>query len=229
MTSRTVMAVCAVVALGGCGGDDDAAQEASIAISHTTKSDTGYGDTLYGDAATVRVRTRGAPVDEVRLEASPYPFRGYEPVASAKPAPDGLVEFKVKPERNTRYRAVAGGARSGAELVVVSLPGRFSSARTPHGGIQVFLTVTGPPGLEARNGSKVFFYLRRRGSRTFRLIGTREPYVLRSNAIRAGGNFDVPPKRGDRFFICPGEGGMAVGIGFEKSPVPNCGDRTFLE
>lgn len=222
----------ALAALAGCGDDsgsgggDNAAPKTTLLISHQGRSKN-YGAIIYGDTATMRVRTLGAPVGEVHLEASPYPFRAYKRVASAKPTSGGLVKFKVRPERNTRYRAVAGDVRSSQDTVIVILRGHFHFVPAPHGGIQVFLTGTGPRGLEARKGTEVFFYIRRPGSRTYRRFGRREPYVLRSNAIRAGGDFDIRSTGGDRVFICPVDGGMAVGLGFEKSPVRGCGDKTL--
>jgi hypothetical protein len=221
---RRAIALLCVGGMGlcGCGGGGEAPEKPTLTLNHDTPTDFAYGDT-----ATLVGQLNGPRVDRVQLEASPYPFRGYRRVASARPRSDGRFEFRVRPKWNTRYRAVASGASSNVDTLIVSLRGHFLTAALGPHTIQVFLTGTGPHGLEARKGTKVFFYIRRRGSSRFRLIGARRPYVLRSDAIRAGGTFDVPPRQGDRFFICPRDGGMSVGLGFQKSPVPGCGHRTM--
>jgi hypothetical protein len=223
-------AALAIAALSGCGGGGDggggsksaAAPEPSLVLTHDTPVDFAYGDsaTLHGQVASGRVGT-------VQLEASPYPFSRYRRIASARPGSDGLFKFKVRPRRNTRYRAVADKVSSRPDTLVVSLRGHFFSARVSPREIQVFLVGTGPRGIEPRNGTKVFFYIRRRGSHMYRLMGARVPEKLTPKAVRAGGNFNVPPRAGDRFLICPGDGGMAIGLGFKKSPVPGCGHRSI--
>jgi hypothetical protein len=223
---RAVVPVCmAVLALCGCGGGENArttAPEAtSLVLNHHTPT-----DFAYGDSTTLKGHIAGPAASTVQLEASPYPFRGYKRVASTRPGSDRLFEFRVKPQWNTRYRAVASGAKSNVDTVIVSLRGHFSSAAIGPHRIQVFLTGTGPRGLEPRKSTKVFFYIRRRGERRYRLMGARAPVYLQTNAIRAGGNFDVAPRRGDQFLICPRDGGMAMGLGFKKSPVPGCGRRS---
>lgn len=223
------MAMCViVVALPGCGGDTSTHSAAQPATRLTLDYAGKYPDVLSGHRVKLVGHLRGARVGEVGLEASPYPFEGYRRVASTKPSADGLFKFEVRADRNTRYRAVAGNVRSDEEPVTVVLRGHLSAAAPDPHTIRLFITGTGPRGVQPRKGTKVVFYVRRRGRHEFHRIGTRPPRVYSSHALRAGGDFHAVPMRGDHFFICPVDGGMAVGLGYQTSPVVGCGNKVLV-
>ena len=63
---------------------------------------------------------QAAPGAAVQLDASPYPYHAAGAVATTTAAPDGTFSFAARPDRNTRYAALAGGQTSRQAEVDVS-------------------------------------------------------------------------------------------------------------
>jgi hypothetical protein len=75
----------------------------------------------------------------------------------------------VKPDRNTRYTAVAADATSKPRTVFVYLAGKVRRTALGHGRYRVTINLAGPPGVPYA-GRRVFFYkLSHKGKRARRV------------------------------------------------------------
>jgi hypothetical protein len=79
---------------------------------------------LFGKSTKIKVHLGGTPNSgkRIRLEQKPYPYDGaFQPVSRKNTDSSGNVVFGVKPDRNTRYRAVlvSDGTASGQRAIYV--------------------------------------------------------------------------------------------------------------
>jgi hypothetical protein len=138
----------------------------------------------YGSSTTLRgASTPGSAVD---LEAAPFPYTAYSKVASAVAAPDGSFSFRVKPDRNTRYRVAAQGVTSDVHPVLVDLAGSLRRHRLARHRYRVVLALHGPADLPSA-GRHIRLY--RRGTR----IGTARLREVSSGRLRASALTRHPP------------------------------------
>lgn len=100
----------------------------------------------------------------VRLEADPWPFDGrWKRVADVTSGTDGRYALRVRPRRNTRYRAQGGGLNSGARIVYAELTARFRRTERPGRAFREQVTISGPRGTKLRATREHFYVVRARG------------------------------------------------------------------
>jgi outer membrane protein assembly factor BamB len=104
----------------------------------------------------------------VGVDADAWPFDGrWRRVGSATTAPDGRFSLRVRPRRNTRYRALAAGLTSADAVVYAQLSARFHRRDLGGRRFRETFVIGGPRGtrLAAR---RIHFYLIRAGRRVAR-------------------------------------------------------------
>jgi len=100
----------------------------------------------------------------VRVEADPWPFDGrWKHVADVTSGSDGRYALRVRPLRNTRYRAQAGGLTSGTPIVYAELTARFHRTERPGRAFREQITISGPRGTKLRATHGHFYVVRTRG------------------------------------------------------------------
>jgi hypothetical protein len=124
-------------------------------------------------------RITGALTDEgvpragavAQLQQNPYPYKGFVDAAHTTTASDGLFVFdNVRPDRNTRFRVVEPGRPSvvTSEVAVsVAVLGQLRSRKLGPGRVHLSLVIRHSGHFRWR-GERVFWYLRRQGSRVFK-------------------------------------------------------------
>jgi outer membrane protein assembly factor BamB len=99
----------------------------------------------------------------VRVEADPWPFDDrWKHVADVTSGPDGGYALRVRPLRNTRYRAQAGLLTSGTRAVYAELTARFRRAERPGRAFREQVTISGPRGTKLRATREHFYVVRAR-------------------------------------------------------------------
>jgi hypothetical protein len=112
----------------------------------------------------------GAPV---QLQAAPFPYASYAPVAGAKADAKGLFSFRVRPDRNTRYRVVTANGASRQRTVFVNVRSRFTRRALGGGRYRETVHVRGPKDLPYA-GRRIWFYkLSHHGRRARRAASAR--------------------------------------------------------
>jgi len=156
-------------AAGPSGGQPSAgavagAQASSVSLA-VNKQDIHYGQvvTLSGKTAP------GAPVE---LQSDAFPTDAFTPRKSTTAASDGSFSFRVRPDRNTAFKAVAGGAESPATVVYVDVAGGVRHRAVSGGRTRVTSIVLGPRDLPYKS-RKVHFYVIARSGKTATRIGAR--------------------------------------------------------
>jgi hypothetical protein len=121
---------------------------------------------LLGQLARTPTAVGGVPVT---VEADPWPFdERWTRARTAVTAADGTFAVRVKPRRNTRYRAVAAGLTSTGDTVFAELAAGFRRRDLGGGRFRETLTISGPPTVRLR-ARRAHFYLVRAGGRRARL------------------------------------------------------------
>jgi hypothetical protein len=156
----------------------------------------GHSDIAFGKQTRLRgtVTSGGVPAagKPVTLEASPFPYAAYAPVAQATTGPKGGYSFRVKPDRNTRYRAVAEGGTSNQRTVFVYLASKTRRKALGGGRFRDTLKVLGPLDVPYA-GRRVYFYkLSHKGRRArrvahARLLGLGHGRLMASAVLRLRG------------------------------------------
>jgi hypothetical protein len=103
----------------------------------------------------------------VALQADRAPYGRFRTVARARSDAAGLVTFRVRPSRNTRYRVAAPGARRRTVTPVTVAPRiQIGEPRLRGSRVAVRVTVRGPADLRAA-GRTVVLYEGERGESRF--------------------------------------------------------------
>ena len=109
-----------------------------------------------------------ASASVVRVEADPWPFDDrWRPAAEVAPAADGRWQTRVRPTRNTRYRAAGMGLVSAPVAVYAQLGARFSRRELAGPRFRERVTITGPRSVRLR-ARREHFYVVRTGRRLAR-------------------------------------------------------------
>jgi hypothetical protein len=130
----------------------------------------GKRDIHFGQAVTLS--GKGAPGAQVQLVSDAFPFEGYAVRTSTTAGPDGSFSFRVRPDRNTAFKAVANGAESAATIVYVDVAGGVRHRVMRGGRVRVTSVVLGPRDLPYRR-RKIHFYVISKSGKTARHIGVR--------------------------------------------------------
>jgi len=128
-------------------------------------------DIVFGQVATLR--GTAPPGAQVQLVSDAFPFDRFAPRKSTTAAADGSFSFRVRPDRNTSFKAVAGGAESAAVVVYVELAGGIRGRPAANGRWRLSSLVLGPRDLPYR-GKRLYFYaISKSGKSATRLGGRR--------------------------------------------------------
>jgi hypothetical protein len=162
-----------------------------------------------------------------QLQQSPYPFRRFVDAAHVMTGRDGSFAFEaVKPDRNTRYRVVEpdGPAVPGNEVLVTVAPrGTARSRKLGPGRVRLSLRIR-HSGFFRWRGERVFWYVRRRGTRNFELVARSRAREPRPGTTSAAVTI-APPARRFAFRACLEPVDLA-GTG-PPPAAPRCPRHTF--
>ena len=162
-----------------------------------------------------------------QLQQSPYPHRRFVDAAHVMTARDGSFAFEaVKPDRNTRYRVVEPGGPAvpaGEVLVTVAPRGTARSRKLGPGRVRLSLSIRHSGHFRWR-GERVFWYVRRRGTRAFRPVARTSAREPRRGTTSASVRIAPPARRFD-FRACLEPSDLA-GTG-PPPAAPRCPRRTF--
>ena len=101
-----------------------------------------------------------------------FPTDAFTPRKSPTAAADGSFSFRVRPDRNTAFKAVADGVASAATVVYVDVAGGIRGGPAPNGRWRVTSVIVGPRDLPYR-GKRVYFYAISKSGRSATRIGSR--------------------------------------------------------
>src|SRR3954451_4601821 len=119
----------------------------------------------------VTLKGRAAPGAHVDLQSDAFPADRFTPRKSTTAAGDGSFSFRVRPDRNTSFKALAAGAESAALLVYVDVAGGVVHRRLRDGRTRVKAVVLGPRDLPYAR--KTIWFYAVRGNRATRLGSRR--------------------------------------------------------
>jgi outer membrane protein assembly factor BamB len=164
---------------------------------------------------------------DVEILADRFPFDGYQPLTTVKTDTYGDFKLDVKPDRNTRYRAVYNGtfpAAQSAELTVFSdFALGFRILARSRRSVLIRMSAAGPPEAKLR-GAKMFVYHFRARARVANRIGVVR---LRGKGTKVKGKAVMRTpvlKRSDLFFTCRREV-ADDGFGEPDPRLAECGRR----
>jgi outer membrane protein assembly factor BamB len=157
--------------------DKTPAAQTKMTASASTKSVTYPRSVTIAGEITRSGSYSSQVVDNVELQASSYPFEVWSTVARQK-AVSGRYEFKVRPDRNTRYRVVdidtIPATVSPTMSVTLFLGGSVRYGYAGARGLRVSSTVVAPPWLEVQKRRLyVYLYTSRRDRRGDRIGGLK--------------------------------------------------------
>ncbi|MBI5103859.1 MAG: hypothetical protein HZB46_02510, partial [Solirubrobacterales bacterium] len=126
----------------------------------------------------------------VRFEADPWPFDGvWTPAGEATATAYGDAALSVRPDRNTRYRALSGEAATAPRTAYAELAVTVDRQRVAGGRFREIVTMTGPA--DAALASRTMHFYVPAGRRTLRrarsaAIRTLAPGRFRASAVLRG-------------------------------------------
>jgi hypothetical protein len=131
------------------------------------------------------------------LRQSPYPYKRFVDVAHTATGRDGSFAFVLRPDRNTRYRVVEAGQPStaGAQAAVTVAPrGVARSRKLGPGRVRLRVEIRHSGHFRWRR-ERVYWYVRRRGSRAFLLVARTRAREPRRGATTASATVAPPARR----------------------------------
>ncbi len=181
----------------------------------------------YGATVTIAgsVAESQAPLAEqpLELEADPYPYRGYRPIARRLSASDGSFSFAgLRPTRNTRMRVLTSAATPAASpalQIVVDPFVAIASASLGPGRDRLSVRVGHAPDLDSPTVA-AWWYLAARGSTSFRLAAVTATREISPGLTYASALVD-PPSRHFGYRVCLNPGWeAAMGPAAAHGPCP---------
>ena len=169
---------------------------------------------------------RGSESPDVEIQADPWPFDNYVSLGNVKTR-NGYFEHPVKPERNTRYRAVFHGTFPDAVSREITVFTDFSLGFRIYARgrrkVLIRMTAAGPPDAKLRN-ARMFVYHFRARARVANRVGAVK---LRGRGTKVKGQATMRTpvlKRSDLFFTCRKET-ADDGFGEPEPRLADCGKR----
>jgi outer membrane protein assembly factor BamB len=162
----------------------------------------------------------------IEIQADPWPYGSFEHLKTVH-STYGDFTTRVKPDRNTLYRAVHTGTNPGLQSATREVFSDFFEHFTVRGrgrrSVLVQIAVAGPPDLKLA-GRLIFVYHYRRGARTAVRIGTRR-LRRQGTGAHVKAVLRTPPLRpSDIFFTCLHEP-RDDGFGRPAKILRRCGRR----
>lgn len=189
-----------------------------------TRHDIVYGQAtrLRGTVTRGRKRVRRAAVE---LQAAPFPYGAYTPVAHGKTGRRGRFAFRVRPDRNTRYRVVSGAGASKRRTVFVDVRAKFRRKAVGGRRFRETIVLTGPPDLPYA-GRRIWFYRVTHHGKRARRAGHATLRALRPGRLTAGAVLRLRGRRQHTFVCLPEQTPDAWGRAY---PVDRaCGARVLV-
>jgi hypothetical protein len=184
----------------GGGGPSGAgtAQPAAVTLS-ASRHDIHFGQ-------SVTLRGKAAPGATVTLQSDPFPYGSFATRKTATAAGDGSFSFRVKPDRNTAYRATVGASQSGATVVYsdarVTIVRKLSRDR---GTLRLAVSAIGPADIPLR-GHMVHFYYGHKGAKRLRHVAARRFRRVRRGEFTVAASWRVSGySKTDRVIACTRE------------------------
>jgi hypothetical protein len=183
---------------GGSPPGAGAAQPGAVTLS------AGRHDIYFGQTVTLRGKT--APGATVQLQADPFPFGAFAIHKTATAAGDGSFSFRVKPDRNTAYKALAGGGQSGVTVVYsdarVAIVRKLSRS---HRTLTLGVAAKGPADIPLR-GRMVHFYYGHKGAKRLRHVAAHRFRRVRRGQFAVAASWRVSGyRKSDRVIACTRE------------------------
>jgi hypothetical protein len=183
----------------------------------------------YGSQVTLSGSVEGAApsASTVALEANTYPYRAWHVIASTHLQPDGSFTFPaVRPERNTRMRALLEGTtspRSASVQVIVDPAVALNAAAPAPGDTRLSVRLAYSPRLRPRGG-RAWWFVASHASRRFTLGAVTPLRELAAGTAYATATVD-PPANSFSYRVCVDPGwGSAMG---HPRPGPRCPAGAF--
>ena len=204
---------------------------AALAISSSPASVTAAatpGEIAYGSVAAVSgvVSAGGSPVSGALLgvEASPYPYEKWSPVATGASGAGGGYEIALgSPQRNERVRVLdtsAGGTASPTILIAVDPRAQLTAHDLGPGRVRLSASITHAPGLRSPSVT-ARWYTAARGSDVYHLAATGTTRERGGAVTYASAIIDPPsPRFAWRVCVNPAwEAAMGPPAGHGSCPV----------
>lgn len=183
-------------------------------------------DIVFGKRVTLQGELGSGSGAPIEIQADPWPFDDWEPLATVETS-YGSFSLRVKPDRNTRYRAVYRGTFPTSESPEVTVYSDYRVAwrviARSRRSVLVRLSAAGPLDLGLR-GSRIYVYHVRARARSATRVGAIK---LRGSGTHVRGRASMrTPKlrRTDLFFICRREL-VDDGFGQPEPRLALCGRR----
>ena len=192
MTARRLaIAACALALLGA---------EAAQAQGTTITAQASKTEIVYGK--TITISGQAGPAEPVTLQKIPYPFDAdWQDVETQTTAVDGTYGFTdVKPDRNTRYRVIAGASASPILDITVDEKLTSEIAYQSLGRARIRIRSEHPPDLDWGD-HKAYWYVAEGSSDTFRRVRRNRSKQGSAGVTKLSATFRVPAGK-FRFFEC---------------------------
>src|SRR3954464_4292925 len=141
----------------------------------------------------------GAPMI---LGSSPFPYGGWTQAAQSKTGAKGGFAFKVKPDRNTRYRVVTENGGSKRRTVFVHLAGKVRRKAVGPARFRDTLKLVGPADTPYA-GRRVFFYKLSHGGKRARRVARARLLGLGHGRFRASAVLHLRSRRAHTLVCMP--------------------------
>jgi outer membrane protein assembly factor BamB len=141
------------------------AQASSVTLS-ASKANIRFGQ-------VVTLRGKAAPGAQVDLQSDAFPTDAFLPRKSTTVAADGSFSFRVRPDRNTAFKAVSGGVESAATIVYVDVGGSLRGRAASNGRWRLTSVVLGPRDLPYKRKRIYFYAISKSGKSASRLASRR--------------------------------------------------------
>jgi outer membrane protein assembly factor BamB len=139
------------------------AQSSSVSLSASRSS------IRFGQVVTLR--GKAAPGARVELQSDAFPTDAFRPRKSTTAAADGSFSFRVRPDRNTAFKAVSDGVASAATIVYVDVAGGIRGRAAANGRWRLTSVVVGPRDLPYGR-KRIYFYAISKSGKSASRIGS---------------------------------------------------------
>ncbi|MEA2482447.1 MAG: hypothetical protein QOC55_394 [Thermoleophilaceae bacterium] len=192
--------VAAAPGSGGTPGTTPAAQGVAGTQGGSITLSVSKRNIRFGQVVTLTGKT--VPGARVDLQSDPFPTDAFTLRKSTTAGSDGSFSFRVRPDRNTAFKAVSGGSESPATVVYTDIDGFVQGKRLSGGRTRILARIGGPVDLPY-GGKALHFYVHKRGTKVAHLVGTRRLRGRRGLFSAAyTGRFRTYGRRLTGFVVC---------------------------
>jgi hypothetical protein len=221
-----------LVAIAGCGGDDDApaarpqATTAAAAPAYRLALAAQRQTITRGRSVVLRARIGRAGGGAIPVELWSYvPGQPDAAQRVASKTATGHAAFSVRPDRTLAYelRADHGRQHSTPELIGVNLPARLQARLISADHARFTLRLRAPSGTRPNRAARVFLYIAPAGGGAVRMLPSTRLRLVAPGDIRATWTARIAqPDDRDRFYACAREP-FVLGFGLSDARDTRCG------